>query len=238
MLLSVLAVLALALSPVDAYNQGNRLYAQKDYARAAQSYEQALAAGPNARVLYNLGNALFKSGSVGRAILAYRRARYLAPRDADVRANLAFARAYRVDKLLAAPSPLAALLDDLGHRLSHREATLGAAVAFALAALALAGWIVRRWDALLALAVAGAIAALACLVCQQTWAAEVDSRPAVVVVAEASAASGPTDDAKEILQVHDGTEVRIRETRGDWLLVQVPGGAGGWLRKGAVERVY
>src|SRR5213078_1952635 len=54
----------------------------------------------------------------------------------------------------------------------------------------------------------------------------------VVVVPEVNALSGPGEEFKQILLLHDGTEVRIRELRGDYLLVQVPGGGGGWRQDG------
>jgi uncharacterized protein YgiM (DUF1202 family) len=60
----------------------------------------------------------------------------------------------------------------------------------------------------------------------------------VVVAPEVNALSGPGEEYKQILLLHDGTEVRIRESRGGYLLVQLPGGSGGWIRKDAVERVY
>jgi len=238
MLSSLTLVLALAVTPIEAYNQGNSLYAQKDYAGAALAYQQALEAGESAPVHYNLGNALFKAGKIGQAILHYRRARYLAPRDADISTNLAFARSYRVDKVLALPSPLARALDRAFHWLSRREAALLAAAAFALAGLALAAWIVRRWGAALAAACLLAAVALFCFVTQQVWSAEVGSRPAVVVAPEVNALSGPSDEFNQILLLHDGTEVRIRESRGDYVLAQLPGGSGGWVRKDAVAFVY
>ncbi len=235
---AALLVLALALGPVQQYNLGNRLYAQKDYAGAARAYQAALGAGPNASVEYNLGNALFKSGRIGEAILHYRRARYLDPRDPDVAANLNFARSYRVDKVLAVPSPLARALDGVFRRLSRREAAILAALGFALASLALGLWIVRRWRPLLLLASACGVRALAGFISERLWAGEIDGRPAVVVQPEVHALSGPAEDAKEILLLHDGTEVRIREGRGDYVLVQIPGGSGGWIRREAIERVY
>jgi tetratricopeptide (TPR) repeat protein len=236
-MVTALVALAVALTPVQAYNQGNQLYARKDYDGAARAYEEALRAGPSPAALYNLGNARFKSGEIGRAILSYRRARYLAPRDPDVAANLDYARSYRVDRVPVTPSPLARGLDALFHRLSRREAALLAAVGAALAALALGVWIVRRWAAFLAGAAALAALGLFGLVTQQVWGAEIGARPAVVVVPEVTASSGPSEDAKEILQLHDGTEVRIREARAGYALVQLPGG-GGWVRQEAVERVY
>ena len=233
----VIALLVLVTAPVSAYNQGNKLYAQKDYAGAAAQYEEALKAGPSAPVNFNLGNALFKSGKIGQAILHYRRARYLSPRDRDVAANLEFARAYRVDKVTTSASPFARGLDAALHCLSRREATVGAAVLFALTGGLLAAWIVRRWAVLVVAASLCALAAVYAFATQQAWAAEVRSRPAVLIVSEVNALSGPSEDAKQILLLHDGMEVEVRETRGEYLLIQLPGG-GGWVPRTSVWRVY
>ncbi len=56
---------------------------------------------PTAALFYNLGNAYYKQGDHGRAILNYRRAQQLAPRDPDIEANLALARAQAVDQFEA-----------------------------------------------------------------------------------------------------------------------------------------
>src|SRR5262245_26138902 len=240
--LFVLALAPQSLGPpgtpaATAYNQGNRLYAAKDYAGAVHAYEEALAAGPNAAVHFNLGNALFKTGKVGQAILHYRRARYLTPRDADISTNLDFARAYRVDKTLTLPSPLSRALEHAFHALSRREAALAGAVLFALGGALLSVWIVRRWTWVLVAACVCAAGALYGLIAERVWAAEIGARPGVVVTPEVNALAAPSDEAKQILLLHDGSEVRIRDVRGDYLLVQLPGG-GGWVPKGAVERVY
>ena len=237
-MIASLLVLGLVLGPVQAYNEGNRLYAQKDWAGAVRAYEEALRAGHDPRAHYNLGNALFRSGKIGEAIVHYRRAYYLAPRDHDIGANLAFARAYRVDKSSAPSSPLARAADRALRWLSRREAVLLAGVLFTLAGLALSAWIVWRGPPLALAAGVLALLGLYGFLAQQLWAGEVASRPAVVVVPEVSAASGPGEEFKQVLLLHDGTEVKIRETRGEWALVQLPGGSGGWLKQSAVERVY
>ena len=236
-MLAVIALAVLATTPVNDYNRGNQLYARKDYAAAAAAYQEALRAGPSAAVHFNLGNALFKSGRIGQAIAHYRRARYLAPRDADIAANLAFARAYRVDKTSSARSPLAQAILDALHRISRREAALLAPLLFLLSAAFVSAWVVRRWAALLVAAAVCGAATLYGLLAGWAWAAEVAARPAVVVVPEVHARSGPSEEFDQILLLHDGTEVRIREARGDYLLIQLPG-TGGWIPAGAVERVY
>jgi tetratricopeptide (TPR) repeat protein len=238
MLSRLILVSVMALAPAGLYNQGNQLYARKDYAGAARAYQQALKAGPSADVCYNLGNALFKSGRIGPAIVQFRRAYYLHPRDADIGKNLLFARSYRVDKVLTAPGPLARVLDETFHLLSRSEAALLAAVTFLLAALSLSVWVARRGTMLIIGTVVLATLSLFGLITQWVWAGEVRAQPAVVVAPEVNALSGPGEEFKQILLLHDGTEVRIREQRGDYLLVQLPGGSGGWIRSEAVERVY
>jgi tetratricopeptide (TPR) repeat protein len=238
MLTTVLLTAALALTPAESFNLGNVLYQGGDYAGAADRYQQALQAGPNPDALYNLGNAQFKLGQVGRAVISYQRARFLKPRDGDIAANLAFLRGYRADKVLALPGPFEQLVDRTFHFLSIREAMLLAAACFFLAALLSSLFIVFRRRTLLYPAVPlfllfayGAATAL-------TWHGFVRSRPAVVIATEVSALSGPGEDYKQILLAHDGSECLVREARGEWLLVQLPGGAGGWIRKGTVEMVF
>ena len=69
------------------------MYAEGKFAEAATGYEKILQTGRVSPALYfNYGNAEFKSGNLGRAIAAYQRAARLAPHDAEVRANLDFAR--------------------------------------------------------------------------------------------------------------------------------------------------
>src|SRR5262245_49772229 len=218
-MLTIAMTWLLAVAPVQAYNQGNQLYARKDYAGAATAYRQALSGGHDARADYNLGNALFKSGRIGEAIAEYRRAYALAPRDPDIRTNLAFARAYRLDKAAAAPGPIARAIQSAFHRLSRREAAPAAAALCVLAALALAAWIV--WRSRVAAAAAGALGLAAgfCFATEQVWNTEMRSQPAVVVVPEVNAMSGPGDEFKQILLIHDGTEVLTREARGDYFLI-------------------
>jgi tetratricopeptide (TPR) repeat protein len=238
MLPRLILLSVMALAPVGPYNQGNQLYARKDYAGAVRAYQQALRAGPSADVCYNLGNALFKSGRIGAAIVQYRRAAYLHPRDTDVARNLSFARGYRADKVLTVPGPMASVLGATFHLLSRREAALLAAVSFLLAAMGLSAWVVRRRTVFVVVAAVFAVLSLYCLVTQWVWAGEVGAQPAVVIAPEVNALSGPGEEFKQILLLHDGTEIGIRERRGDHLLVQLPGGSGGWIRSEAVERVY
>ena len=75
------------------FSAANKLYAQGRFADAANAYEKILQTGAQSpALLFNYANAEFKSGHLGKAIAAYRQATQLSPRDAELRANLAFVR--------------------------------------------------------------------------------------------------------------------------------------------------
>jgi tetratricopeptide (TPR) repeat protein len=238
MLITQLLLIAIALTPAESFNQGNQDYSRNDYPAAIAAYALALKDAPNPAVHYNVGNAYFKSGQIGRSVIEYQRARFLAPRDNDIQTNLRFVRSYRIDKNLTLPSPFTDLIDKAFHWLSLREAALFAAIGFGLGALLLSLFIVFRKPLLLIAGILALIPFLYGAVTAAVWQAYRSSLPAVVVVPEANARSGPGEDSKDIVLIHDGTEIVIREVRGDWLLVQLPGGAGGWVKREAVERIF
>jgi hypothetical protein len=125
--------------PVSATDQetlhvANQLYANGDYAGAAQLYQQLVDADiRNADLYYNLGNAYFQMDDMGRAILNYTRAQRLAPRDDSIKANLDLALG-KVDANELAGSPLDRLVDFAQSTFALNEMALLAIVS-ALAAL-------------------------------------------------------------------------------------------------------
>ena len=72
----------------------------------------------------------------------------------------------------------------------------------------------------------------------QVWAGEMAARPAVITVPEVSGLSGPGKEYKEILIIHDGTEVEIKGVRGDYYLVQLLGGMGAWIPHNALTEIF
>ena len=97
--------------------RANERYERGEYAEAAQQYEALIDRGyGGASVYFNLGNAYLESGDLGRAILSYLRARELAPRDSDIRANLDLARSMTVDRVTAERALLIESVSFLGRR--------------------------------------------------------------------------------------------------------------------------
>lgn len=80
-------------SDAQAAAAANQLVEAGHFSEAVQLYGQLAQQNPqDAALLYNLGNVYFLQGDAGRALAAYEQAAALAPRDADIRANLTLAQ--------------------------------------------------------------------------------------------------------------------------------------------------
>lgn len=238
MIASLLILLSISLSPAELYTQSNQSYGAGDFLQAIEGYEEVAHSIVNADVYYNLGNSYFQVKKIGKAIVNYRRARFVKPRDEDIYHNLVFARNHRVDKIGGVSGPIARLLSKIFHYFSLYEASILTTSLFLLSSILLSLFIVYRKTLFVYGLIVSVLLCIFFFVTWRVWSSEVASNPSVVVVPEVNALSGPGSDYKEILTIHDGTEVRIRESRGEYVLIQIPGGIGGWVREEALERVF
>lgn len=151
-------------TPVDAraLTAANELVAAGHAAEAAQMVEQMIAQGAHdAALYYNLGNAYFLQGDASRAVDAYEQAAALAPRDADIRANLALAQGQargQVSRPVA--NPLDSLSTTAGRWLTVDELALlalGAWFALGLLVLGYRGLQPARRPAVLRVAMVAAL---------------------------------------------------------------------------------
>jgi tetratricopeptide (TPR) repeat protein len=212
----------------------NELYAKGKFAEAAGIYEKILAAGKESpSLLFNSGNAEFKSGHLGKAIAAFRQAELRAPRDAELRANLAFVR----NQVQGATLRESQWQKWIGSLSLNEGAVLTAILFWMLCAFFIARQIQPALVPKLRTAtrVLGVLAVFSAGVLALQAANHFNSAVAVIIGQEATARSGPFDDAQSAFTAHDGAELRVLNRHDDW--VQVDNGAGkiGWLNKKQVE---
>ena len=227
------------------FDEGNRRYQEGDYAGAIELYERILESGVESGELhYNLGNAWFRLGALGPAILHYERARRIMPRDGDLRANLALARALTVDQVTPLPGFWLFRVARWWVDLLSRPALLAVVtLAWLTAAAALIVAVAGRGDALLvwsrrAAAAAGGVALVFGL---SLLARELEvGRPdeAVIMAEEAAVRSAPADDeALLIFTVHEGTKVRVERRSDEWVEIVLEDGKVGWVRSGRLALI-
>ncbi len=215
-------------NPEEAFQQANKLYEQGRFPEAAAAYDHiAETSGVSPGLLFNLGNARLKAGHVGLAIQAYRRAKAMAPRDPDVRANLNFAR----DQAGNGPS---------GSRWTRWLEILTVNECTALASGALVLWFllltVGQWKIELGKTVrpytrVAGIVCVGLVVCVGTvLQARVFTRTVVVVTPEAVVRRGPFDESQTAFTARDGTELAVLGRKDDWVEVNDPQNRVGWVQ--------
>jgi tetratricopeptide (TPR) repeat protein len=234
---SLLAVLSISLllagnlfaaNVDDDFAAANKLYAEGKFTAAAKAYDQLCQSGVRSTaLLFNDANAQFKAGHLGQAITAYRQAALLSPRNPDITANLEFVRKQVQGPTLHENHWIGSL-----NLLSLNEWTALTAIAFWLTFLLLG---LRQWRP----ALAGSLKSLTLFFALLTIgsgsvlgvhaANHLSNGTAVVLSAEATARSGPWDEAQSVFTAHDGAELSIASRHDDW--VQVTDGTGkiGWL---------
>ena len=228
--------------PMRLMAEGVRAYTDGDLDAAVARFEAAAAVSHDADVYYNLGNARARRGELGHAVANYLRAGRLAPRDPDIRANLAWVRSHTQDiELEGAPLPpvirqLGAILVALS--LDELCLLLIAALWFAALVIAWAWWRTGWTPAMRRLGMVSGFILLAILANSAwRWYDHRVKDVAVVVVAEADVRSGPETSFPVVFQVHDGLTLQVKARRDDWSQVTLGGEWNGWLPSEALVHV-
>ncbi len=211
------------------YAEGNDLYRRGEFAGARQRYLAASGTGlRDERLFYNLGNACFKDGRLGEAIVWYERARRVAPRDEDVLANLRFLRRIKRDR---EEEEDGAFLYELYLWPTSNELFAGLSLSL-LGLAAAASWRLLRGSgpaAVVALGLClGGILGFGAFAGTRLH-RELTLSEAVVTAIQGQARGGPDLGQTPVFVVHEGTKVTVERREGEWLLVRLDNGLGGWL---------
>jgi len=228
------------------FTDANQAYSNGNYAEAVRGYEELIKiVGPSADLYYNLGCAALKAGHLGVAVVNFHRAERLAPRDEDIRANLKFVQALSKaegEEENEGNSFIIKTVLRWVFLLTDREVAyfqLASLIWFAAGITFLAlGYSGSLRQAVIVITAAGFFL----LVVNSTIMGihlyrDYYVHEAVVVKANAEARSGPGEDNMRVLVMPEGTLIRLRDTRGNWVLVSLPSGRSGWLKSDVLEEI-
>ena len=239
----IVVIILIWLFSFDVYAQDNDLiraanaYSVGDYAATINILEQAIANGTyNGSIFLNLGHAYFQSGDAGRALLNYRRAQQYFPRDVELQTQIARIRANRVDGTNESVLPLELIAESTESFSVSELALLPLIFWIAISLLGLAYLLRSQWRStlrvgwiLLIVPLALSIALFGVRYWQET------SRPAAVIIVDTvTVRSGPGENYLTFFELHNAAEVRIIESRRDWVRFTMPTGQQGWIETSAL----
>lgn len=216
-------------------------YEAGDYAASVEAYQLLLSAGvEDATVYFNLGNAYYEQGELGLALLFYRKAHELTPRDWELNVNMGLVRQQRfirqgeetflLDGLTAFTSGVMTFAELRGLAILLWFGAFGMGLAYLLRE----GWREVLRGPVIALVVC--LAAVLILLGSRAYTYAM--RPAAVVTeAVVMVMSGPGEDYLPIYRLYGAAEVRLLESRGEWVRFVLPDMRQGWMPRTAVTEV-
>ena len=222
------------------FAKANSAYREGKFDEAASLYQTLAEKDPSQPAFYfNLGNALHRKGEHGTAILAYERARRLAPRNGDIRANLNYARSlleyHMEDKRLG----LIQMADTLLGFFRMQELGLFALIAVFLT---LSSWVFvlffradTDWGA-----VRKTLLIVACVALATSGFKGVQEkffREAIVTVKETQVYYGPSVTDQPAFRLGDGLKVYVLDSREGWDRILIPSGESGWIQNDQISKI-
>ncbi len=219
------------------------LYADKQYADAANIYASMFQYGESAELYYNYANALYKSNQIGLAILNYERALRLDPMNEDIKFNLEFVNRMKIDKI----EPIERFFmnewfDSLASMLTSNEWAYTSLVSFILMLIFALVYLFRSKVWLRKIAFFSAIFLFFFSIYALANAFKIkgliENNPAAIVLASSvSVKSSPDDSGTEVFVIHEGTKVNVLSTLSTWAEVRLADGNVGWLQLSAIEKI-
>ena len=232
------AVLASSLfAQADAeFAKANQDYAQGHFKEAISGYESLVRAHQwSANVFYNLGNAYFRTGDFGRAILNYERALALEQHHPEATANLQIARdeAHALEIQPGWPERYLQFA-------SINQYSVTAAIAFWIGMFCVLALIFtrrRRTSAAALLVLLLLILAVAMFAIYRLERGRNGQALAIVTGTGVQARLATADTANSVLALPPGSEIKVLNTRGDWIYAALPNNLRGWIPAKNAERV-
>ncbi|WP_372752820.1 tetratricopeptide repeat protein [Mariniflexile sp.] len=218
------------------FESANALYNEGKYAEAIDKYNAILdTKNHSAELYFNLGNAHYKLNHIAPSIYFYEKALKLAPNDADIENNLAFARNMTIDAIDVIPEAgLAKLLNNTANTFTYDGwSKISIAFVFCFVILFLIYYFayttLRKRLAFLGSLASLMFMCISLLFAFHKFNLDKRDRPAIVFAKESIIKSAPNNRSEESFRLHEGTKVQILDTLNSWKKIKLQDGKMGWI---------
>ncbi len=228
---------AQAEEPDEVYLAANTDFESGNFEQAKLKFEGLVEKGLiSSELYYNLGTTQYHLGNEGEAMLWMRRAMLAEPDMPDARQNVEFLRT-RLGFLEFDDNALNKALRNSPHGTGRWIGTL--CLWTGLICLSGAFFSERFKPNRSTLITVGVILAMFSIVgfqLQRYLDRNVDSRNFSTVVApNAAALTAPSPEAKAVIALPPGSEVRVLQTSGQWCYADIPGDLRGWIKSSQLK---
>jgi len=219
------------------FESANGDFEANKFEDAAIKYEQLARSGRiSAELYFNLGTAKYRLGQSGEAILWMKRALVVDPDMPEARQSLTFLRT-RIGFFEFAESRLDRIIGSLPATFGIWATSLAVWISLVLISMAVfLGGLKARRSTLITCAILAAMAAFVFSRIGHYRTAEVGLENfSTITGSGVSALTAPVLDAKAVVDLPSGSEVKILRDSGAWLYAEIPGDLRGWVRSDTIE---
>jgi tetratricopeptide (TPR) repeat protein len=231
-----------SISAQDILQQANEAYAQNEFDKAIELYQQAVEEnGVSASAYYNMGNSYYRLNKIASAILYYERSLLLSPGDKDVRFNLEIAKLKTVDKI----EPVGEFFLTEGYN-SIKDlggADRWSSVAIVCFILLIAGLFLYFFSRKIILRkigfYSGVVLLIFCLLAN-TFAYNqkkklTNRNTAIIFSPTTTIKSSPDNSGTDLFILHEGVKVEVKNKLGEWNEIETADGNVGWIKSSEIE---
>lgn len=240
MLFSAMSMHSMAATKAEA----DSAYANEDYRKAVQIYEQLLKEGDDANIFYNLGNAYYREKNFTRAVLNYERALLLSPGDKDIRFNLDMARSKTIDRIV--PESEMFFVSWYHSIVNMMSVDAWAKIAIVCLVMCLALLLLYLLNKKRMVRTACFFASLMLFVffiLANVFAwdqrnQQFNRNTGIIISPSVSVKSTPANNGTDLFIIHEGTKVRITDnSMKEWKEIVLADGKKGWIETEKMERI-
>ncbi|KAA3617808.1 MAG: tetratricopeptide repeat protein [Calditrichaeota bacterium] len=233
--------LAFANQVQEQFDTANKLYQEKQFEDAIETYEKIILAGFESGDLYfNLGNAYYKTGNIARSRLNYERALLWMEGDDDLAQNLELLKLRLVDQIEPTPKIFISAWWEKLLKLFNMDLLGYFVLGLLWLTLVLASLLLHyRKRGLNRFKTVFVLSLILWILIGTIWISKIyqfeTENYGIILKSTVTIHSEPAEDATELFVIHEGTKVQIEGKTDSWFEIRLEDGKTGWLMFDAVE---